>query len=274
MLLISGPTSAKEWNSMFARLVVINVPCWTQHINTWCTLLYMLCREHPSTFIPCGNASCHCFYVYSLLGKLQYLSQHQECRNKGLSCLAGGVKKIVFPEKMGWPRAGLATTHDWCPDSSQLSDALFCRLQVRYTKKGKLNTPVKWGKYILLPWTVFFVQKVVLTVQKTLKYKLNCYTWKQIKHPTSQGKKMSKRLDLDGKIGCKAVSYEKFSSRTIWVGGVKKIPWKKSSGAQSEDLGPSLPITNQEFFQKHIPGFICSVFRSAWGGDGVGWGGK
>ena len=32
---------------------------------------------------------------------------------------------------------------------------------------------------------------------------------------------------------------------------------KISSGAQSENLEPSLTI--QEFFQKNIPGFICSV---------------
>ena len=32
---------------------------------------------------------------------------------------------------------------------------------------------------------------------------------------------------------------------------------KISSGAQSEDLEPSLTI--QEFFQKNIPAFICSV---------------
>ena len=32
---------------------------------------------------------------------------------------------------------------------------------------------------------------------------------------------------------------------------------ESSSGAQSEDLEPSLTI--QEFFSKNIPGFICSV---------------
>ena len=57
--------------------------------------------------------------------------------------------------------------------------------------------------------------------------------------------------------GRQAVSYEDFFSRIIWVGGVKKSPLKKLSGAQSKDLGPSL--TTQEFFQKNIPGFICSV---------------
>ena len=38
--------------------------------------------------------------------------------------------------------------------------------------------------------------------------------------------------------------------------GQKKF-LKISSGAQSEDLEP--PRTIQEFFQKNIPGFICSV---------------
>ena len=54
-----------------------------------------------------------------------------------------------------------------------------------------------------------------------------------------------------------AFSYEDFFSRIIWVGGVKKFPSKISSGAQSEDLGPSLTI--QEFKKKYILGFICSV---------------
>ena len=36
--------------------------------------------------------------------------------------------------------------------------------------------------------------------------------------------------------------------RIIWVGGVINFPSKISSGAQSEDLGPSLTI--QEFFSK------------------------
>ena len=30
-------------------------------------------------------------------------------------------------------------------------------------------------------------------------------------------------------------------------------------------------LRSKSFFQENIPGFICSVFRSAWGGDGVGW---
>ena len=38
----------------------------------------------------------------------------------------------------------------------------------------------------------------------------------------------------------KAVSYEEIFPRNFGVGGVTKFPWKISSGAQSEDLGPSL----------------------------------
>ena len=37
-----------------------------------------------------------------------------------------------------------------------------------------------------------------------------------------------------------AVSYEEIFPRNFGVGGVKHFPWKISSGAQSEDLGPSL----------------------------------
>ena len=39
-----------------------------------------------------------------------------------------------------------------------------------------------------------------------------------------------------------AVSYDDFFSRVIWVGGVKTFSCKISSGAQSEDLEPSLTI--------------------------------
>ena len=60
----------------------------------------------------------------------------------------------------------------------------------------------------------------------------------------------------------KAVSYEEIFPTNFGVGGVKKIPWKISSGAQSEDLGPS-NTRSKCFFQENIPGFICSVFRSA-----------
>ena len=45
--------------------------------------------------------------------------------------------------------------------------------------------------------------------------------------------------------GRQAVFYEDSFSRIIWVGGVKTFPSKISSGAQSEDLGPSLTIQNK-----------------------------
>ena len=54
-------------------------------------------------------------------------------------------------------------------------------------------------------------------------------------------------------IGSEAVSYEEIFPRNFGVGGVKTFPWKISSGAQSEDLGPSLTI--QEFFSRK-----CSCF--------------
>ena len=50
-----------------------------------------------------------------------------------------------------------------------------------------------------------------------------------------------------------AVSYEENFPRNFGVGGVKKIPWKISSGAQSEDLGPSLTI--QEFISRKYSWF-------------------
>ena len=53
--------------------------------------------------------------------------------------------------------------------------------------------------------------------------------------------------------GTKAVSYEEFFPRNFGVGGVTKFPWKISSGAQSEDLGPSLTI--QEFFSRKYSWF-------------------
>ena len=53
-----------------------------------------------------------------------------------------------------------------------------------------------------------------------------------------------------------------FISRIIWVGGVKKFPWKISSGAQSENIEPSLTI--QEFFSKQYSWFymqrMCTLF--------------
>ena len=68
-----------------------------------------------------------------------------------------------------------------------------------------------------------------------------------------------------------AVSYEEIFPRNFGVGGVKKFPWRISSGAQSEDLGPSLTI--QEFFSKKIYLILYApyfVVRE----EGMGWGGK
>ena len=70
-------------------------------------------------------------------------------------------------------------------------------------------------------------------------------------------------LIVDTVLYIQAVSYKDFFSRIIWVGRVKTFPRKKSSGAQSEDLGPSLIFTIQELKKICIPGFICSVFHSA-----------
>ena len=50
-----------------------------------------------------------------------------------------------------------------------------------------------------------------------------------------------------------AVSYEEIFPRNFGVGGVTKFPWKISSGAQSEDLGPSLTI--QELFSRKYSWF-------------------
>ena len=42
------------------------------------------------------------------------------------------------------------------------------------------------------------------------------------------------------KLYFETVSYEEVFPRNFGAGGVKKFPWKISSGAQSEHLGPSL----------------------------------
>ena len=56
--------------------------------------------------------------------------------------------------------------------------------------------------------------------------------------------------------GRQAVFYEEFLKNYLgWRG--QKISLKISSGAQSEDLEPSLTI--QEFFSKKYSWFICSV---------------
>ena len=51
----------------------------------------------------------------------------------------------------------------------------------------------------------------------------------------------------------KAVSYEEIFPRNFGAGGIIKFPWKISSGAQSEDLGPSLTI--QEVFSRKYSWF-------------------
>ena len=57
--------------------------------------------------------------------------------------------------------------------------------------------------------------------------------------------KVRKYLFSEIFYGRQAVSYEDFFSRIIWVEGVKKFPGKVESGAQSEDLEPSLTIHKQ-----------------------------
>ena len=53
--------------------------------------------------------------------------------------------------------------------------------------------------------------------------------------------------------GRQAVFYDDFFPRIIWVGGVKKIPLKISSGAQSEISNRLL--RSKTFFQKNISDF-------------------
>ena len=68
--------------------------------------------------------------------------------------------------------------------------------------------------------------------------------------------KVRKYLFSEIFYGRQAVFYEEFFQELLGLEG-SKISLKISSGAQSEDLEPSRTI--QEFFQKNIPGFICSV---------------
>ena len=57
--------------------------------------------------------------------------------------------------------------------------------------------------------------------------------------------------------GRQAVFYEDFFSRIIWVGGVKTFSWKFR---QVHNLKISNRLVrSKSFFQKNIPGFICSV---------------
>ena len=66
------------------------------------------------------------------------------------------------------------------------------------------------------------------------------------------------------------VSYEEIFPRNFGAGGVKKFPWKISSGAQSEHLGPSLTI--QEFFSRKYLVLYADYFVVR--EEGMGWNGK
>ena len=69
-----------------------------------------------------------------------------------------------------------------------------------------------------------------------------------------------------------AVSYKENFPRNFGVGGVKKIPWKISSGTQSEDLGPSLTIPRVFFKPKIFLVLYAAYFVVR--EKGMGWGGK
>ena len=66
------------------------------------------------------------------------------------------------------------------------------------------------------------------------------------------------------------VSYEEIFPRHFGAGGVKTFPWKISSGAHSEHLGPSLTI--QEFFKKIFLVLYAAYFVVR--EEGMGWCGK
>ena len=83
-------------------------------------------------------------------------------------------------------------------------------------------------------------------------------------NPTLDGIKAS----IGGKIvrtACcvylQAVSYEEIFTGIIWVGGVKKFLEKFRQVRNLKILDRLLGF--KSFFQRNIPGFICSVFRSA-----------
>ena len=67
----------------------------------------------------------------------------------------------------------------------------------------------------------------------------------------------------------KAVSYEEIFPRNFGAGGVKTFPWKISSGAQSEHLGPYDP---RVFFKKIFLVLYAAYFVVR--EEGMGWGGK
>ena len=68
--------------------------------------------------------------------------------------------------------------------------------------------------------------------------------------------KVRKHLFSEILYGRQAVFYEDFFQELFGLEG-SKLSLKISSGAQSEDLEPSLTI--QEFFSKKYSWFICSV---------------
>ena len=69
--------------------------------------------------------------------------------------------------------------------------------------------------------------------------------------------KVRKYLFSEIFYGRQAVPYEEFFSRIVWVGGVKTFLEKNR---QVHNLKISNRVLrSKSFFQKNIPGFICSV---------------
>ena len=69
--------------------------------------------------------------------------------------------------------------------------------------------------------------------------------------------KVRKYLFSELFYGRQAVSYEEIVSRIIWVGGVKKF---LENFCQVHNLKMSNRLLrSKSFFQKNIPGFVCSV---------------
>ena len=61
----------------------------------------------------------------------------------------------------------------------------------------------------------------------------------------------------------------KFFQEILWLEGSKTFLGKFRQ-VDSLNISDRL-LRSKSFFQENIPGLICSVFRSAQGGDGVGW---
>ena len=59
-------------------------------------------------------------------------------------------------------------------------------------------------------------------------------------------------------------------SKKFWGWGGSNIFLGKFRQVHNLKISDRL-LRSKSFFQENIPGFICSVFRSARGGDGVGW---